>query len=133
MAKAKTPAYTMPITKLSEELDIEVNQLIKLRIAKLGNRHFTGFGVNTKLTAEGAELLRLAVESPMAVPTKLMGLVLHEARNPRWAYVKIDGKEGKWPVLIHLRDRGRIMGKRIAINSITDDRGTTYTHNVTRD
>jgi hypothetical protein len=118
------------ITELAKELDYDIDKLIGLKMKKLGAEHFKGNGKNTWLTDEGADLLRLAVQVPLAVPNRLMGMVLHEARNPRWVFVKIDGKEGKHPVLIHRRYYGRMIGKRIAINQITDNKGTTYTHNA---
>lgn len=120
------------ITELAKELGHDVEKLIKLKNEKLTNAHFKGFGKNTWLNEDGADLLRLAVAAPLAVPDRLLGLVLHEAQNPRWVYVKIDGIEGKKPVLIHRRYRGRMLGKRIAINQITDDKGTTYIHNAER-
>ena len=118
------------ITTLAEEWDINIDRLIKLKTKKLLASQYTGTGKNTWITEDGVEVLRLATVAPLAVATQLMGLVLHPARNPLWVFCKIDGKEGKWPVLIHRKDRGRITGKRIAINQITDTRGTTYIHNA---
>lgn len=116
------------ITELAVQLGVDVEKLIKLKNEKLTKTQYKGTGKNTWLTDEGADELKLALECPLAVPTRLMGTVLYRARNPRWVFVKIDGEDGKWPVLIHRRECGRILNKRIAINKITDNAGTTFIH-----
>lgn len=117
------------IKKLAEELGKSVDELVKLKSQKLTKEDYIGFGKNTKFTERGAELMRLAFEVPLAVPNKFAATVIVEARNPRWVYAKIDGKEGKWPVAIPRKLRGKLLGKRILIDAITDAAGgTTYRH-----
>ena len=116
------------LTTLAKELGIDVNQLVKLKGQKLSPENYTGFGKNTWLTVEGAEILRIAVEAPLACPNKFEGVVIGPCRNSRWVYVKIDGKEGRTPVQIDRRWHAQTMvGKRIRIDAITDAQGgTTY-------
>lgn len=122
----------MRIGTLAKELGIDVNKLIKLKMDKLTQDQYKGFGKNTWLSMEGAETLRLAVEAPLAVPDKLFGTVLVPARNPRWVYAKLEGKEGRVPVAIPRKFKAEMLiGKRIPIDSITDaSGGTTYRHEI---
>jgi hypothetical protein len=105
--------------------------LVKLKREKLSPGQYTGYGKNTWLTVDGAETLRLAVDAPLAVPTKLRGIVIRDAQNPRWVYVKLEGVDGKVPVAIPRRLRGMLAGKNISIDAITDAQGgTTYRHEI---
>ncbi len=73
--------------------------------------------------------MRLAVVAPLAVPNRLGAMVIRDANNPRWVYAKLDGQDGKVPVAIPMRLRGRLAGKHIEIDAITDaSGGTTYRH-----
>lgn len=117
------------IKELATELEKPIDELVKLKGEKLAKEHYQGFGRNTKFTEEGARLMRLAYEVPLAVPDRLYAVVIHEARNPRWVYAKIVGRDGKVPVTIPRRLRGKLEGKRIEIEAITDANGdTTYRH-----
>ena len=122
----------MRLTTLAKELGMDVNHLVRLKGQKLSPSHYTGYGKNTWLTVEGAELLRLATEAPLAVPNKFQGMVLCAARNPRWVYAKLDGQEGRVPVAIPRKLIAiRMVGKKIPIDAITDASGqTTYRHEM---
>lgn len=117
------------IKEMADELGKPVDELVKLKNEKLLKGQYMGFGRNTKFTEEGARLLRLAVEAPLAVPDKLRAVVLYGARNPRWVYARIEGRDGKVPVAIPRKLRGFLDGKRIEVEAITDANGeTTYRH-----
>lgn len=116
------------ITEMAREMGMEVNDLIKMRNERLKPSHWTGTGGNTYFTDEGQELLRLAKDNPMLVPPILRGFVIHEARNPSWVFAKIDGRDGKVPVAIPRRLRGKLVGKQIGIEAIEDATGITYRH-----
>lgn len=119
----------MRIGTLAKELGVDVNALVKLKREKLAHNHYKGFGKNTWLTVDGAELLRLAVVAPLAVPSRLRAFVIRDARNPRWIYAKIDGQDQKVPVAIPTRLRGKLAGKTICVEAIKDASGeTTYRH-----
>jgi len=121
----------MKITTLAKELKMDIHALVALKSKKLASAHFTGLGKNTWLTPEGAELLRLAVLAPLAVPNRLGAMVIRDANNPRWVYAKLDGAEGKVPVAIPMKLRGRLAGKHIEVEAITDATGeTTYRHAI---
>ena len=122
---------TTKLTTLAKELKMDVHALVKLKMQKVPQAHCSGFGKNTVLTKEGADMLRLAAVAPLAVPNRLGAVVIRDANNPRWVYATIDGKEGKVPVAIPMRMRGMLSGKRIEVDAITDaSGGTTYRHAI---
>lgn len=53
-------------------------------------------------------------------------MVLSQAKNPQWVYVRIGGMEGKFPVIIPRRLTGKLEGKQIKVEAITDVTGTSY-------
>lgn len=120
------------IITLADEMGKTVNELLKIKSAKLTQHlHYSGYGKNTYFTEEAAELIKLSIEVPLAVPNKFKALVLMEARNPRWVYAKLEGYEGKVPVAIPRKLRGKLVGKNINVDAITDSAGgTTYRHEM---
>jgi hypothetical protein len=121
------------LTELAEELKIGFEEAQAVANEKLMKTQMTGKGRNTWLTEEGAATLRLWKEVPEVVPTTLYGYVLYDAPNPNYVYAKIDGRDGKVPVVIPRKLRGKLgpkekgtKGKRIPIHAITDATGTTY-------
>jgi hypothetical protein len=120
------------IIALADELGKTVNELLKIKSSKLTEGlHYSGYGKNTYLTEEAVELIRLSFDVPLAVPDKIRALVLMEARNPRWVYAKLEGHTGKVPVAIPRKLRGKLLGKRINVDAITDaSGGTTYRHEM---
>lgn len=119
------------IKKLAEELGKDVEELIKLKNEKVPKAHTSGTGKNTRLDEEGERLIRQALEAPLTVPDVLRGKVLAEAQNPRWVWVKIEGRPNKHLCLIPRKLHGILVGKRIAIHAITDANGaTTFRHAI---
>lgn len=81
------------------------------------------------ITPEGMDKLRLALDIPLAVPTRHRATVLCSAVNPKWVYVKIDGKDNKHLCLVPRKLQGDVLvGKTIFVDEITDVNGTTYRH-----
>lgn len=113
------------ITDLAEQLGTSVNELILLK-EKLTPEQWTGRGKNTWFTEEAADILRLALDIPEIVPDRMQGVVLYQARNPNYVFVKLNGKDGKVPVCIPRRLRDMLTGKRINVEAIIDERGTSY-------
>lgn len=116
------------LTELAKKLGKTFDELHQLKLDKLVAGEYTGSGRNTWLIEEAAEKLRLAVELPPAVPTVLDARVLHDAPNPNWVYAIIQDVNGKRPVAIPRRLRGKLSGKPIKVHAITDATGTTYRH-----
>lgn len=122
----------MRLTTLAKQLGMDYNKLIGLKGQKLSAHHFTGMGKYTWLTPEGVEILTLAVQAPLAVPDKLTATVLYPARNPRWVYAQLKGRDGRVPVAIPRKlIAARMVGKVIPVDAITDGTGqTTYRHEI---
>lgn len=116
------------ITNLAETLNVSVDKLLELKESKLMEGEWSGKGKNTWFTEDAVKKIFLAVELPEVSPSILYGVYLHEAPNPRWVYAKIDGVDGKRPVLIPNKLRDKLKGKRFPINAITDNKDTTYRH-----
>lgn len=112
-------------TDLAEQLGTTVNELLLLK-EKLTPEQWSGRGKNTWFTEEAADILRLALDIPEIVPNRTRGVVLYSARNPNYLFVKLNGQEGKVPVCIPRKLRGKLDGKTINVETITDERGTSY-------
>jgi hypothetical protein len=116
------------LTELAKKLGMTFDEAHQLKLDKLVAGEYKGSGRNTWLTPEAAEKLRLAMEIPAVVPTVLDAKVLHDAPNPNWVYAIIQDVNGKRPVAIPRRLRGKLVGKPIKVHAITDATGTTYRH-----
>jgi hypothetical protein len=97
---------------------------------KLGDREVVRDEKNKVwITPEGMDKLRLALDIPLAVPTRHRAKVLMSAINPKWVYVKIEGKDNKHLCLVPRKLQGNVLvGKTIFVDEITDVNGTTYRH-----
>lgn len=51
---------------------------------------------------------------------------ISQAPNPQWIYCKAQDKEGKLPVIIPKRLSGKLVGKRVTVEAISDETGTSY-------
>ena len=51
---------------------------------------------------------------------------ISQAPNPQWIYCKVNGKDGKIPVVIPKRLSGKLVGKRVHVEAISDEAGTSY-------
>lgn len=118
------------ITDLAEQLNVSVNRLMTLKTTKLEVTDYKGVGKNTWFNEAGIAKIRLAIDIPLAVPNQFIGMVLSYAKNPNWVWCEIVGMEGKKPVAIPRRLRGKLLNKRIPIHAITDATGTTYRHTI---
>lgn len=123
-----------PIIALADKLGVPMNKLLEIKNLKLSKgQHYTGYGKNTYFTPEGVSELEVALEIPLAVPDKLQGVVLAAAKNPDWVMVKLEHADGKVPVKIGRKFRGKLIGKRILIDAIKDATGAiTYRHEALR-
>lgn len=81
------------------------------------------------VTPEGMDKLRLALDIPLAVPTRYRAKVLANAANPKYVFIKIEGKDNKHLCVIPRKLQGILAGKHIWVDAITDaSGGTTYRH-----
>lgn len=113
---------------LAAELEkpmIEVETVIK---QKLSPDQWEQRGRGFFVSDEGAEIVRASFDIPEIVPDKFTALVKSEARNPVWVYIVIPGMEGRHLALIPRRLCGKLVGKTIIVDAITDANGTTFRH-----
>ncbi len=114
------------LVDLAKKMGISFPDAVALKDEKLLPTEWGGAGFATFLTNDGAHKLETAVEIPAAVPTILRGSVIGNCPNPNWCFVKLEGIEGRKPVLIPYKLRGKLNGKPINVHAITDANGTTY-------
>lgn len=79
-----------------------------------------------EFTARPADPLPVPEPKPPEVSGIYEGLCIAQARNPQWVYVKLNNVEGRIPVVIPRRLSGKLEGKRIYVEAITDSTGTSY-------
>jgi len=116
------------ITELAEELGVNVNELLEVKASKLTEDDWTGRGKNTWFTEDAVDKIRLALDVPELSPDVVYATFLHAAPNNRWVYAKIQGVDGKRPVFIPKKLRGKLKDKKFPVHAITDIKGTTYRH-----
>lgn len=81
------------------------------------------------VTPEGMDKLRLALDIPLAVPTRYRARVLSSAANPKYVFIKIEGMDNRHLCVIPRKLQGILAGKNIWVDAITDaSGGTTYRH-----
>lgn len=66
------------------------------------------------------------LEAPPQVTSQCRVRVLQQANNPQWVYVIDPNGMGKLPVVIPRRLSGKLVGKQIFIEAISDSTGTTH-------
>ena len=116
------------VKALAEELGKTVEEIDVVRGSKLSTKHWTRRGKGISLSDEGADIIRGHFDIPEAFPSKHRAFVKAEARNPSWVWCVLDGMEGRFPVAIPRRLRGKLVGKYITVDAITDINGTTFRH-----
>lgn len=64
---------------------------------------------------------------PPKKETTFMAKVIQQAKNPQWVYCIAIGKDlGKIPAIIPRRLTGKLEGKLIMLEAISDANGTSY-------
>ena len=114
------------VKELAQQHGITVEKLLETIYDKLPPESYVGKGKNTWVSPDQLETLKLALDAPLVVPSRLRGKVIKLANNPRWVYCVIEGMENRHPVMVPSRLRDRILGKTIEIEAISDATGTSY-------
>lgn len=113
---------------LAEELGKTPEEIDTVRLTKLSTDQWARRGRGISITDDGAEIIRGHFDIPEIYPTKHKAYVKAECSNPRFVWCVIEGLEGKFPVYIPSRLRGKLVGKFITVDAITDAAGITYRH-----
>jgi hypothetical protein len=116
------------LTQIAEENEIEFGEALSLAQEKLPEGSLTGKGKNTWVNEEGTKILEASFCIQEIIPQHFKGIVLQEAPNPKWNYVRHPVLKKRVPVLIHRRWQGRLVGKEILFEAIEDSKGVTYRH-----
>lgn len=115
------------IGKLAENLDVSVDNLIRLAKSKLCASMMTGKGGKALwINEEGQELLSMAVDIPEIVPKHYKGRVIKPAANPSYVYSYINEINKKVPVCVPRKLKKALVGKNIKIEAIEDATGVSY-------
>lgn len=102
-----------------------VNEMIKLlRITP------EKVGATKVLTEEQANQVRVELSLPAELQLKFArAKCIHAAKNPNYVFAKVDGYDGKHPVLLPRRYGGKIApGKFFTVEVIEDAKGVTFRH-----
>lgn len=119
------------VKQLAEELGKTVEEIVTLVADKVPKENQRKNRDKLWVDEKGEELVRLAIEVPLAVPTRFNAIVIRNAPNPHYVYARIEGREGVVPVVIPRRLSDKLVGKRIVIDAITDaSNQTTYRHEL---
>jgi|Laugresbdmm110sn_2_1035109.scaffolds.fasta_scaffold09374_3 hypothetical protein len=113
------------ITELAIRWNVDVSALLELK-SKLNPDHCSGAGKNTWFTEEAVDLLEIALDVPELLPDKTYGVVARNAANPNYCYVKLHDKDSVVPVCIPRKYSGKLVGKKINVEIITDINGSSY-------
>lgn len=116
------------LKELAEELEKPPEEILGVVEHKLSSSQWERRGRGIFVSEEGAELVRANYVIPEVVPDKFTAYVKAEARNPVWVYIVIPGMEGRHLALIPRRLCGKLVGKTIVVDAITDAKGTTFRH-----
>jgi hypothetical protein len=119
-------------TALAEELGTDyltVSTLIEEHVSK---DQVTGKGKNTWLTEDAVDIIKDKMEVPELIPDYYIGHVTHDAPNPNYVYAHIKELNKKVPVVVARRFRGKLKGKNIKIEQITDATGSSFRYVPTR-
>ena len=116
------------LVQIAQEHEMEFDDALSLAQEKLPEGSLTGRGRNTWVTEEGTKILQDSFCIEEIIPKHFKGLVLQEAPNPKWNWVKPPVSQKRVPVLITRRWHGKLVGKEIIFEAIEDDHGVTYRH-----
>lgn len=102
-----------------------VNDMIKLLRIKPEK-----VGATKVLTEQQANQVRVELSLPAELQLKFArAKCIHPAKNPNYVFAKVDGYEGKNPVLLPRRFSGKIApGKFFQVEVIEDANGVTFRH-----
>tara|TARA_R110000744_G_scaffold49249_3_gene107029 strand:- start:324 stop:704 length:381 start_codon:yes stop_codon:yes gene_type:complete len=119
----------MPKKKLIQiaiEQEVEFEEAMRIAEDKLPEGSLTGTGKNTWVTEEGTAILEESFMIEEIIPKHYMGHVVGECPNPRYNYVVNKEIKKRIPMLVPRKWQGRLIGKVITFEAISDNKGTSY-------
>jgi hypothetical protein len=108
------------------EQEVEFEEAMRIAEEKLPEGSLTGVGKNTWVTEEGTAILEESLMIEEIIPKHYSGHVLRECPNPRYNYVYNKDIGKKIPMLVPRKWQGKLIGKVITFEAISDMKGTSY-------
>ena len=114
------------LIQIATEQEVEFEEAIRIAEDKLPEGSLTGKGKNTWVTEEGTSILEKSFMIEEIIPKHYTGNVVGECPNPRYNYVvsRVIGK--RVPIMVPRKWQGRLIGKEITFEAISDNAGTSY-------
>ena len=114
------------LIQIATEQEIEFEEAMRIAEEKLPEGSLTGVGKNTWVTEEGTAILEESLMIEEIIPKHYSGHVLRECPNPRYNYVYNKDIGKKIPMLVPRKWQGKLIGKVITFEAISDMKGTSY-------
>jgi hypothetical protein len=114
------------LTQIALEQDVEFEEAMEIAQDKLPEGSLTGKGKNTWVNEEGTAILEESFMIEEIIPKHYTGNVLAECPNPRYNYVFNKELGKRVPMLVPRKWQGRLIGKVITFEAISDHIGTSY-------
>jgi hypothetical protein len=111
---------------IATEQEIEFEEAMRIAQEKLPEGSLTGTGRNTWVTEEGTKILEDSFMIEEIIPKHYTGMVLSECPNPRYNYVHNKEIGKKVPMLVPRKWQGKLVGKMVTFEAISDNKGTSY-------
>ena len=114
------------LTQIALEQEVEFEEAMEIAQDKLPEGSLTGKGKNTWVNEEGTAILEESFMIKEIIPKHYTGNVLAECPNPRYNYVFNKELGKRVPMLVPRKWQGRLIGKVITFEAISDHIGTSY-------
>ena len=114
------------LTQIALEQEVEFDEAMEIARDKLPEGSLTGKGKNTWVNEEGTAILEESFMIEEIIPKHYTGNVLNECPNPRYNYVFNKELGKRVPMLVPRKWQGRLIGKVITFEAISDHMGTSY-------
>ena len=114
------------LTQIALEQEVEFDEAMEIARDKLPEGSLTGKGRNTWVTEEGTAILEESFMIEEIIPKHYIGQVLGECPNPRYNYVFNREIDKKIPMLVPRKWQGKLIGKTVTFEAISDNTGTSY-------
>ena len=114
------------LIQIATEQEVQFEEAMRISQEKLPEGSLTGKGKNTWVTEEGTAILEESLMTEEIIPKHYLGHVLDECPNPRYNYVYNKDIGKKVPMLVPRKWQGKLIGKVITFEAISDNKGTSY-------
>jgi hypothetical protein len=114
------------LMQIALEQEVEFNEAMRIAQDKLPAGSLTGKGKNTWVNEEGTSILEDSFMIEEVIPKHYTGRVLSECPNPKYNYVFSKEIGKKVAMLVPRKWQGKLIGKEVTFEAISDISGTSY-------